>query len=89
MCFDICLLKRIKIKINKKQEINHPTLFPFTNQSIRNTVGHQLELVIYLCRDLHIRLADKIAHEFSRVPLTSVKRKPIAEILQRVGLETG
>lgn len=55
--------------------------------SVRNTVGHQLELIITLSRHAHVRLAHKFSHVLGRIALALIQHKPVAEILQSLGLE--
>ena len=54
---------------------------------IRNTVGHQLELIISLSRNTHVGLANKIPNILRSISLILIQDKAIPEILQRLRLE--
>lgn len=56
---------------------------------VRNTVGHELELVVDARRVARVALADQLLHEVGRLPLGLVQDEALLEVLHALGLEAG
>lgn len=54
---------------------------------VGNTVSHELELIVSLSRNAHVRLANKIPHVLRSIALILLKNKSSTEITQCLRLE--